>query len=84
MGFRVLIVAQVQEELSKGNFKPNCAVVLMVGFSDTSQSMGTDKKSQYFFIRHGILTPENEPDFPEITARIHRAHEFPLADFSTN
>lgn len=30
-----------------------------------------------FFIRHGILTPENEPDFIEICSRIHRRFEFP-------
>lgn len=30
-----------------------------------------------FFIRHGILTPENEPDYIEIVARLHRRFEFP-------
>lgn len=30
-----------------------------------------------FFIRHGIITPENEADFLEITARLHRRLEFP-------
>lgn len=32
-----------------------------------------------FFIRHGIITPENEKDYMEIVARIHRRHEFPTA-----
>jgi 8-oxo-dGTP pyrophosphatase MutT (NUDIX family) len=30
-----------------------------------------------FFIRHGILTAENEKDFVEIVARLHRRLEFP-------
>ena len=30
-----------------------------------------------FFVRHGILTAENEPDYIEIVARLHRRLEFP-------
>jgi 8-oxo-dGTP pyrophosphatase MutT (NUDIX family) len=30
-----------------------------------------------FFIRHGILTPENEKDFDEIKIRLHRPLDFP-------
>jgi 8-oxo-dGTP pyrophosphatase MutT (NUDIX family) len=30
-----------------------------------------------FFIRRGILTPENEPDYIEIVSRLHRKLEFP-------
>ncbi|KAK6331662.1 hypothetical protein TWF718_002209 [Orbilia javanica] len=30
-----------------------------------------------FFIRHGILTAENEPNYLEINARLHRRFEFP-------
>ena len=30
-----------------------------------------------FFVRHGILTPENEPDYDEIRARAHRFIPFP-------
>ncbi|KAH9897301.1 NUDIX hydrolase domain-like protein [Xylariomycetidae sp. FL2044] len=30
-----------------------------------------------FFIRHGILTPENEPNYHEIVRRMHRKLEFP-------
>lgn len=29
-----------------------------------------------FFIRHGIITPENEPDYLEIVARCHRKLEY--------
>ncbi|OGM42099.1 thiamin pyrophosphokinase-related protein [Aspergillus bombycis] len=32
-----------------------------------------------FFIRHGILTPENEPDYFQILTRMHRRFEFPTA-----
>lgn len=31
-----------------------------------------------FFIRHGIITPENEIDYLEILARLHRRFEFPI------
>jgi 8-oxo-dGTP pyrophosphatase MutT (NUDIX family) len=30
-----------------------------------------------FFVRHGLLTPENEPDYIEIVSRLHRRLEFP-------
>jgi len=30
-----------------------------------------------FFIRHNILTPENDPNYLEIVARLHRKFEFP-------
>ena len=30
-----------------------------------------------FFVRHGIVTPEGEPDYIEIVARLHRRLEFP-------
>jgi hypothetical protein len=29
-----------------------------------------------FLIRHGIITPENEPDFVEISMRLHRRLPF--------
>lgn len=32
-----------------------------------------------FFIRHGIITPEDDADYLEIVARLHRRLEFPLA-----
>lgn len=32
-----------------------------------------------FFVRHGILTAENEPDYIEIVSRLHRRLEFPMA-----
>ncbi|KAH8153523.1 uncharacterized protein LAJ45_02336 [Morchella importuna] len=57
---QLLGVEEVKEELAKGSFKPNCAIVLLD-----------------FFIRHGIITPENEPNYIEICSRIHRRFEFP-------
>lgn len=32
-----------------------------------------------FFVRHGIVTAENEPDYIEIVSRLHRRLEFPTA-----
>ncbi|KAF9427777.1 hypothetical protein BGZ94_004159 [Podila epigama] len=31
----------------------------------------------HFMIRHGVLTPENEPDYLEIDQRLHRRIEYP-------
>jgi len=58
--FRLMSVQEVREGLAKGEFKPNCALVLLD-----------------FFVRHGILTAENEEDYVEIVARLHRRLEFP-------
>lgn len=32
-----------------------------------------------FFVRHGILTFENEENYIEIVSRLHRSHDFPTA-----
>ncbi|KAF2738982.1 thiamine pyrophosphokinase-related protein-like protein [Polyplosphaeria fusca] len=53
-------VAEVREHMAKGEFKPNCALVMLD-----------------FFIRHGVVTPENEKDYVEIVSRLHRRLEFP-------
>jgi 8-oxo-dGTP pyrophosphatase MutT (NUDIX family) len=53
-------VDEVKAAMAKGEFKPNCAMVMID-----------------FFVRHGILTAENEPDYIEIVARLHRRFEFP-------
>ncbi|KAK7715776.1 hypothetical protein SLS57_006781 [Botryosphaeria dothidea] len=58
--FALLSTEEVQTALKAGEFKPNCALVVLD-----------------FFIRHGILTPENEPDYLEIVSRLHRRFEFP-------
>jgi len=60
--FQLLTVEEVREGLALGEFKPNCALVLLE-----------------FFIRHGIVTAENEPDYIEIVSRLHRRLEFPTA-----
>lgn len=58
--FYLMTVEEVKEAMAKGEFKPNCAVVLLD-----------------FFMRHGILTRENEPDYDEIKRRMHRPLKFP-------
>ncbi|OJD31755.1 thiamine pyrophosphokinase-related protein [Diplodia corticola] len=60
-GFALLSTPEVQAALSRGEFKPDAALVLLD-----------------FFIRHGILTPENEPDYVEIVSRLHRRFRFPV------
>ncbi|KAK6338077.1 hypothetical protein TWF696_001548 [Orbilia brochopaga] len=56
----LLTVPEVREQLALGNFKPNCAAVMLD-----------------FFVRHGFLDAENEPDIVEIYTRLHRRLEFP-------
>jgi hypothetical protein len=34
--------------------------------------------AQYFFVRHGIITPANKPNYIEIVSRLHCELEFPL------
>ena len=60
--FYLWTVHEVKAGLERGEFKPNCALVLLD-----------------FFIRHAILTAENEPDYTEIVSRIHRRLPFPTS-----
>ncbi|KAI9789837.1 MAG: hypothetical protein M1816_005754 [Peltula sp. TS41687] len=65
--FHLMSVQEVERAMRSGEFKPNCAVVLVD-----------------FFVRHGILTPENEEDYAEIVARIHRKLDFPFSRGTSN
>jgi 8-oxo-dGTP pyrophosphatase MutT (NUDIX family) len=58
--FYLWTIEEIQEYMARGEFKPNCALIMLD-----------------FFIRHGILTPENEPNLEEIKSRLHRDLEFP-------
>lgn len=58
--FYLWSVDEVKQCLKDGEFKPNCALVLLD-----------------FFVRHGILTTEDE-GYLEIAARLHRRLEFPM------
>lgn len=58
--FYLWSVDEVKQHLAQGEFKPNCALVLVD-----------------FFIRHGIITAENEQHYIEIVARLHRRLPFP-------
>ena len=58
--FYLWTVDEVKQHLAKGEFKPNCALVLLD-----------------FFVRHGIITAENEPHYIEIVSRLHRRLPFP-------
>ncbi len=60
--FYLWTVDEVKNALSMGEFKPNCALVLLD-----------------FFVRHGILTAENEKDYAEIVSRLHRRLPFPTS-----
>ena len=57
--FSLRTVEEVQIALAEGQFKPNCAVVMLD-----------------FFIRHGILSAQNEEHYIEIISRIHRKLPF--------
>ena len=53
-------INKIKIAMAAGEFKPNCALVMLD-----------------FFVRHGILTPENEKDYLKIVPRLHRRLEFP-------
>ncbi|KAL1587485.1 hypothetical protein WHR41_03823 [Cladosporium halotolerans] len=57
--FELMTIDETKVALRNGEFKPNCAVVLLD-----------------FFVRHGILTSDDE-GYIEIVARLHRRLEFP-------
>ncbi|KAF2083507.1 thiamine pyrophosphokinase-related protein-like protein [Saccharata proteae CBS 121410] len=59
-GFALLSIEEIKVALLRGEFKPNCALVMLD-----------------FFVRHGILTPENEKHYIDIVTRLHRRFEFP-------
>ena len=58
--FYLWTIDAVKEHMIMGEFKPNCALVLLD-----------------FFVRHGILTAEEEPEYAEIVSRLHRTLPFP-------
>jgi isopentenyldiphosphate isomerase len=60
--FRLWTISELKDALRKGEFKPNCAMVVVD-----------------FFVRHGIITAENDPDYLEISSRLHRRLEYPTA-----
>ena len=60
--FYLWTIQEVKKALAEGQFKPNCAMVLLD-----------------FFVRHGVLTSENEKDYAEIVSRLHRKLPFPTA-----
>ncbi|KAI9142424.1 NUDIX hydrolase domain-like protein [Paraphysoderma sedebokerense] len=53
--FLLCTVTETIELLRSGEFKPNCAIVLLD-----------------FLIRHGFITPENEPNYLKLVNGIHR------------
>ncbi|KAI1770870.1 NUDIX domain-containing protein [Hypoxylon cercidicola] len=60
--FNLWGVQQIKEALFRGEFKSNCASVMVD-----------------FFVRHGIITNENEPDYLEIVSRLHRTLAVPTS-----
>jgi len=64
--FELQTVAEVKRALRDGEFKPNCALVLLD-----------------FFVRHGLLSYEEDENYTEIVSRLHRKLEFPLPGVMT-
>ncbi|KAN0109057.1 NUDIX hydrolase domain-like protein [Russula decolorans] len=56
--FKLMSIDEVVSRMHAGEFKPNCALVLID-----------------FLVRHGYLTPENEPRYLEINERLHGKFE---------
>lgn len=60
--FLLLGVEEVRAAMLRGEFKPNCNLVMID-----------------FFIRHGIVTDANEPDFLDLCTRLRRPLPIPTA-----
>lgn len=70
-------------------FKPVDDDVYAFHLMDTQEVMAAMARSEFkpvcalvmidFFIRHGIMTAENEPDYVEIVSRLHRKLPFPTS-----
>ncbi|KAI9801783.1 MAG: hypothetical protein M1825_003155 [Sarcosagium campestre] len=58
-GFALMGVDDVKLALGRGEFKPNCALVLLD-----------------FLIRHGLIAEENDENYIELVARLHRRLDF--------
>lgn len=58
--FNLLTLEQTVKALVDGEFKPNCALIMVD-----------------FLVRHGYITPENEPKFLQLVTRMHRMLPFP-------
>lgn len=58
--FQLMGVDEVLERMHRGEFKSNCALVIID-----------------FLIRHGVVTPENEPRYTEIVSLLHNDLNMP-------
>ena len=68
--YQLLTEHEVIEKMRQALFKPNCAL----GTYISSLFFHTDYQSTVlidFFMRHGYITPDNEPDYAEIITRLH-------------
>jgi len=68
---QLLPVNQVVEKMQEALFKPNCAV----GMYNTSLFLRANHDATPvlidFFIRHGYIIPDTEPNYMEIITRLH-------------
>lgn len=60
-GFYLMTVEEVTKAMMRGEFKPNCCLVMLD-----------------FFVRHGLVTEENERDYLEIVTRLRRRLPVPV------
>lgn len=58
--FSLISLQQTVNALVSGEFKPNCALVMVD-----------------FLVRHGFITPNNEPNYLQLVSRMHRTLPFP-------
>ncbi|QLL32472.1 hypothetical protein HG536_0C06410 [Torulaspora globosa] len=58
--FNLMSLQQTVNALVNGEFKPNCALVMVD-----------------FLVRHGFITPDNEPNYLQLVSRMHRTLPFP-------
>lgn len=69
---QLLPLDEVVARMHAGEFKPNCAVgTSRLRFEQKCLALTASQVLIDFMVRHGHLTPENEPRYIEITQRLH-------------
>lgn len=77
-------VEEVIQHMRAEEFKPNCAIGAQSDLSSVYRTLSFLTLIVYhaipvlldFLIRHGHITPENEPNYIEILTRIHGRFHF--------
>jgi hypothetical protein len=71
-----MTLAEIVPKLHAGMFKANCALSKMGSIISTIFRLMSFTVIVDFMIRHGFITPDNDPHYAEIVGRTHRNLDF--------